>query len=314
VPSAAVVLQARNLVVQYPATRALDHLSLTINGGVTAIVGPNGAGKTTLIEIAEGLRTPDEGTIEVLGVDPRAANRDDRSRVGVMLQTGGIASGARASEHIRHIARMYRNALDADALCARLGLTALDRTPYRRMSGGQRQLLALAAAVVGRPQLVFLDEPTAGLDPAARVRTWELIAEMRSAGAHVIVTTHYLEEAEALADDVVLIHRGRVIAQGAPDALRASHTAPGVRISASAIMSDQQLRETLTHDLSLTIQTTAHVAVSGDSLVVTGADPSVLRRAVVQWFARHDVNLESMSDVSPDLEELFFELTSGEPE
>ena len=306
------VLQAQGLVVQYPQVRALDHLDLSIGRGVTAVVGPNGAGKTTLIEIAEGLRAPDQGAIEVLGVNPRTATAQERSRVGVMLQTGGIASGARAVEHIEHIASMYRHPLDTNALCERLGLTDLGRTPYRRMSGGQKQLVALAAAVVGRPQLIFLDEPTAGLDPAARVRTWDLIAELSGAGADVIVTTHYLAEAEALADDIVLIHHGRVVAQGAPEILRANHSTPGVRIVSAAVLSDDQLRERLIRDLSHTLGIPVGCVVGSHDVVITGGDLVVLRQAIVQWFATSAVALEGLADAEADLEEVFFALTTSD--
>jgi len=156
-------------------------------GRLTAVLGPNGAGKTTTIEVCEGYRRADAGTVRVLGLDPVRDARKLRPRVGVMLQSGGIPTTVRPGDYLRVMARFYAQLLD------RLGLTESARTPFRRLSGGQQQRLALAAAIVGRPELIFLDEPTAGLDPQARHATWDLIAGLRAAGATIILTTHYLE-------------------------------------------------------------------------------------------------------------------------
>jgi ABC-2 type transport system ATP-binding protein len=206
------------LTKRYGATTALDGVSLTAPpAAVTAILGPNGAGKTTTIEICEGYRRQDAGTIRVLGRDP--GDRHLRPRVGVMLQTGGVYPGARAVEMVRLLASYAESPLDVDALIDRVGLTRVARTTYRRLSGGEQQRLKLAMAIVGRPELVFLDEPTAGLDPQSRRATWALIEELRGAGVSVVLTTHYLEEAERLADQVVVIDRGRVVAAGSPQQL-----------------------------------------------------------------------------------------------
>ena len=172
-----------------------------------AILGPNGAGKTTTVEVCEGYRRPDAGTVRVLGLDPIADARALRPRVGVMLQGGGGYPGARAGELLRLLAAYAADPLDPDALLDRLGLTAAARTPYKRLSGGQKQRLSLAMAVVGRPELVFLDEPTAGLDPQARHATWDVVDKLRADGVTVVLTTHYMEEAERLADTVVVDRR-----------------------------------------------------------------------------------------------------------
>src|SRR5688500_11637841 len=178
--------------MRYGSVTAVDGLSLTVAPGqVTAILGPNGAGKTTTIETCEGFRRPQRGSVRVLGLDPIADARALRPQVGVMLQSGGAWSGVRAEEMLRHMASLHAQPLDAGALVERLGLGSCGRTPYRRLSGGQQQRLSLAMAVIGRPQLLFLDEPTAGLDPQARRATWDLIRELRAGDVTTVLTTHF---------------------------------------------------------------------------------------------------------------------------
>ena len=177
-----------------------------------ALLGPNGAGKTTTVEVCEGFRRADGGTVRVLGLDPRDPAL--RPRIGVMPQAGGAYPGLRAGEMLRLVASYAAHPLDPDDLLDRLGLAEVARTAYRRLSGGQQQRLSLATAVVGRPELVFLDEPTAGLDPAARHATWELVEALRRDGVTVVLTTHLMDEAEHLADDVVIVDHGRVVARG----------------------------------------------------------------------------------------------------
>ena len=185
------------------------------HGQVTAVLGPNGAGKTTTIECAEGLQRPDSGEVRVLGADPWQAGPDHRAHVGVMLQDGGLPVGTKPVRLLRHLAAFHRSPADVDTLVDRLGIDAFSGTTVRRLSGGQRQRVALAAALVGRPEVAFLDEPTAGLDPHARLDVWDLVLETRDFGCAVIVTTHSFEEAQRLADHIVIVNRGRVAAQGA---------------------------------------------------------------------------------------------------
>src|SRR6476659_10241627 len=213
------VVRVQALVKRYGAKTAVNGLDLTARAGVTAVLGPNGAGKTTTVETCEGYRRPDSGTVRVLGMDPWADARALRPRVGVMLQQGGVYPGVKAEEMLRHVASLHANPLDVPALVERLGLGAAERTTYRRLSGGQQQRLSLAMAVVGRPELVFLDEPTAGLDPQARRATWELVEALRHDGLTVVLTTHFMDEAERLADEVVVVDHGRVIAVGSPGEL-----------------------------------------------------------------------------------------------
>src|SRR5690242_21362383 len=201
------------LVKRYGQTTAVDGLTLSAaRGAVTGILGPNGAGKTTTIEICEGYRRPDQGTVRVLGLDPVRDARALRPRVGVMLQSGGLPQAVPAGEYLRVMASFYAHPLDPAALLDRLGLAGSVRVPCRRLSGGQQQRLSLAAAIIGRPELVFLDEPTAGLDPQARHATWDLITSLRADGVSVILTTHFMEEAERLSDHVVIIDAGHTVA------------------------------------------------------------------------------------------------------
>jgi ABC-2 type transport system ATP-binding protein len=219
-PDLAPAVEIRGLIKRYGAKTAVDGLDLTVaRGSLTAVLGPNGAGKTTTIETCEGYRRPDAGTVRVLGLDPLSQASDLRPRVGVMLQSGGVYPGARAMEMLRHTAGLHADPLDVDELAERLGLGSCGRTVYRRLSGGQQQRLALAMAVVGRPELVFLDEPTAGLDPQARRATWDLVRDLRRDGVSIVLTTHHMDEAEQLADDVAIVDGGKVIAQGSPEQL-----------------------------------------------------------------------------------------------
>ena len=213
-------LEVRDLTVALGGNLVLDGLSLTARtGALTAVLGPNGAGKTTLMRCCTGLVTPDGGNVRVLGLTPGCA--EVTAAVGLMPQSTGAWSGIRAGELLRYLASLYAHPLDVDALVARLGIGSYVRTPYRRLSGGQQQAVNLAGALVGRPELVFLDEPTAGMDPHARRRTWELLRELRAAGVSILLTTHAMDEAAALAHQVWMIDRGQVAASGTVDELTA---------------------------------------------------------------------------------------------
>jgi ABC-2 type transport system ATP-binding protein len=209
-----------DLVKRYGAVTAVDGLSFVApQGAVTAVLGPNGAGKTTTIDSCAGLRRPDAGNIRVLGLDPLRDQSRLRQRLGVMPQpagsgVAGIYPTARPLETLRLFAAMYEHPHDVDALADRLDLHRVAGTPWRRLSGGEQQRLSLALALVGRPELVFLDEPTAGLDLHARRATWTLVEELRAAGVTVVLTTHAMDEAERLADQVVIVAAGRVVASG----------------------------------------------------------------------------------------------------
>lgn len=230
-PASVSALDVDGLRKSYDGRTVVDGLSMHAPAGaITAVLGPNGAGKTTTIECCAGLRSPDAGRITVLGLDRlRPASAPDlRRRVGVMLQEGGLPMSSRTATLLGHVARLHDRPKAATPLLDRLGLGAVKRTRVRHLSGGQRQRLALACAIVGEPELVFLDEPTAGLDPQARLAVWELLRQLRQTGASMVLTTHTMAEAEELADHVVIVDSGQVVATGSPAALRG---APYIRIT-----------------------------------------------------------------------------------
>lgn len=210
-------IEVTGLVKIYDGLVAVDHLDLVIPRGQTlALLGPNGAGKTSTIECCEGHRRPDAGTVRVLGLDPATQGDALAPRIGVMLQEGGLYPQARPLEVLRLFASFFADPLEPDALFGHLGLAGTERTSVRDLSGGQRQRLALACALVGRPEVVFLDEPTAGLDPQARRQTWEHVRHLQRDGVTIVLTTHLLDEAEELADRVVILDAGRIVADGTP--------------------------------------------------------------------------------------------------
>ena len=211
-------VEVRGLVKSYGGARAVDGLSLTVGRGeILALLGPNGAGKTTTVEICEGFRCADAGEVRVLGLDPRRDGSLLKPRVGVMLQGGvGGYTAAKAGELLELFAGYAARPVDVSMLLDRVGLREVATVQVRRLSGGQQQRLSLALSLVGRPELVFLDEPTAGMDPQARHATWTLLRELRAAGVTVVLTTHFLDEAEQLADSVVVVDAGRVVAAGTP--------------------------------------------------------------------------------------------------
>jgi len=296
-------VEVDGLVKRYRDTEAVAGLSLRARRGeVTAVLGPNGAGKTTTIETCEGYRRADGGAVRVLGLDPVSDARELRTRVGVMLQSGGVPTAARAGEYLQVIASFYAHPLDPAALLATLGLTGAARTPYKHLSGGQQQRLGLAAAIVGRPELVFLDEPTAGLDPQARHATWELIEGLRAAGTSVILATHYMEEAERLADQVVIVDHGRVVASGAPAELTGS--AGQLRFRAEPGLDLGGLIAALPADALAKESPAGHYLVEVPGQV----DPQLIA-LVTAWCAEHGVLARQLQIESRTLEDLFLELT-----
>jgi ABC-2 type transport system ATP-binding protein len=300
------------LAKSYGRTAAVAGLTLRADRAqVTAILGPNGAGKTTTVEICEGYRRADAGQVRVLGLDPVRDARALRPRVGVMLQAGGIPTTARAGEYLRVMARFYAQPIDPGLLIDRLGLAASVRTPFKRLSGGQQQRLSLAAAVIGRPELVFLDEPTAGLDPQARHATWDLITGLRASGASVILTTHQMDEAEQLADHVVIVDHGQVVADGTPAEL--TGTAGQLRFRAEPDLDTESLLAALPAGSAAKESPAGHYLVQ-----VTGrVDPQLLA-AVTAWCADRGVLAQSLRMAqslrieSRTLEDVFLELTGRE--
>ena len=299
-------VDVRALVKRYGSTAAVDGLSLrAARGAVTAVLGPNGAGKTTTMEICEGYRKPDSGTVAVLGRDPVADARALRPRVGVMLQAGGIPPAVRPHEYLDVLARFYTHPLEPAWLLGRLGLAGSRRTPYKRLSGGQQQRLSLAAAVIGRPELVFLDEPTAGLDPQARHATWDLISGLRAAGASVVLSTHNMEEAQRLADHVLIVDHGKLVAEGTPGDL--TGTAGQVRFRAEPGLDTDALVAALPPGSAAKESPAGHYVVEVPGQV----DPRLVA-AVTAWCAEHGVLARDLRIESRTLEDVFLELTGRE--
>jgi len=296
----------RGVSKRFGSTTAVDGLDLEVHQAeVFALLGPNGAGKTTTIEMCEGFTKPDSGTIEVLGLDPIADNAQLRERIGVMLQGGGGYPAARAREMLDLVAAYSANPLDPAWLMDTLGLTEAARTTYRRLSGGQQQRLALACAVVGRPELVFLDEPTAGMDAHARIVVWELIDGLRRDGVTVVLTTHQLTEAEQLADRLVIIDHGAAVAAGTPAELMGRGAENQLRFTAPPKLELSLLISALPEDYR-TVET-----APGEYLVEGHIDPQVLA-TVTAWCARLDVLATDMRVEQRSLENVFLDLTGRE--
>ena len=298
------------LVMRYGEKVAVDRLDLTVDRHtLTAVLGPNGAGKTTTLETCEGYRRPQQGSVSVLGLDPQRQRRELLPRIGVMLQDGGAWSGVRAMEMLGHIAKLHADPLDVDALGERLGLRDCGRTPYRRLSGGQQQRLKLAMAIVGRPELVFVDEPTAGMDPAGRRTTWELLRQLRTDGVTVVLTTHHMDEAERLADRIHIIDRGRMIASGTPLELTRGGTST-IRLVVTKPFPEgapESLSRALGHRLEVT-------TISEVSLMITGPADSTTLATVSAWCEQEGVLPESLNLGQRTLEDIFLELTGRELE
>jgi ABC-2 type transport system ATP-binding protein len=297
-------VELSGMVKRYGQATAVDGLSLTAGRGeVTAILGPNGAGKTTTIEVCEGYRNADGGAVRVLGLDPVRDAARLKPRVGVMLQAGGIPPAVPAGEYLRTLSRFHVKPHDTAWLLDIVGLTAHARTPYKRLSGGQQQRLSLAAAVLGRPELVFLDEPTSGMDPQARHATWDLVTALRADGVGVILTTHFMEEAERLADRVVIIDHGRAVADGSPVALTGS--AGQLRFRAEP---DLDIDSLLT---ALPAGSAAKESPAGRYLIEVpgGTVQPALLAAVTAWCADRGVLPSSLQIESRTLEDVFLELT-----
>jgi ABC-2 type transport system ATP-binding protein len=304
--SSAVPVRLRGVRKRYGSTTAVSGLDLDVQSAeVLALLGPNGAGKTTTVEMCEGFIKPDAGTIEILGLNPITDNARVRERIGVMLQGGGAYPAAQAGEMLNLVAAYSANPLDPQWLMETLGLTEAAKTTYRRLSGGQQQRLALACAVVGRPELVFLDEPTAGMDAHARIVVWELIDALRSDGVTVVLTTHQLTEAEELADRLVIIDHGVAVASGTPAELMRSGAENQLRFKAPRMLDLTLLVSALPESYRAT------EASPGEYLVEGHIDPQVLA-TVTAWCVRLNVLATDMRVEQRSLEDVFLDLTGRE--
>lgn len=294
-------VEVTGLVVRFGDTVAVDGLSFDAPmGAVTALLGPNGAGKTTTVETLEGFRRPDGGAVRVLGLDPVRDHRRLVPQIGVMLQDGGVYTGIRPIEMLRLYASYYEHPHDPGELLAQVGLTDRARTTWRHLSGGERQRLSLALALVGRPRVVFLDEPTAGIDPAGRQIIRRVVAELRDQGVGVLLTTHDLDDAQRLADRVLIIDRGRLLASGTPAELMTAGQSPEIRFAAPSGLD--------TVALSAHLGSTVVEEQPGEYLVDAEATPDAIA-TLTSWLAEHGIPLGDLRAGRGTLEDVFLRLT-----
>ncbi|MGH8902651.1 MAG: ABC transporter ATP-binding protein [Egibacteraceae bacterium] len=292
----------RDLVKRYGERRVVDGVSFEVGpGSVLALLGVNGAGKTTTVECIEGFRRPDSGQVRVLGLDPHRDRDAVVARMGVMLQEGGVYQAATPREMLTLYARFYPRPRQVGELLELVGLEQVASVRSRSLSGGERQRLNLALALVGRPEVVILDEPTAGMDPQARRVTWEHVRGLRDEGATVLLTTHFMEEAERLADTVAVIDQGRLLALDAPAALVASSAPNRLLVTTPAAVDPAALAAAVG----------APVTVEGAGRLAVEAGPVAIP-VVSAWFAAQGLTLTGVSAHGGGLEDVFLRLTSRE--
>ncbi|MCU7729525.1 ABC transporter ATP-binding protein [Actinoplanes sp. KI2] len=293
-------ITVRDLARSYGAVRAVDGITFSVaEGEVFALLGPNGAGKTTTVEILEGYRGRDTGTVEVLGFDPATGGSAYRERIGVVLQSAGFEEEFTVRELVRLQAGLYPRRHDPDELIDLVGLADKRNTRVKGLSGGQRRRLDLALGLAGAPDLLFLDEPTTGFDPAARHHAWDLVASLRDLGTTILLTTHYLEEAQRLADRVGVLRSGRLVAVGTPEELRAASDLPtkiSFRLPGKAAATDLPKLSTVPRP-------------AGDRLVLASREPVWDTWRLTGWAASHDVPLADLTVAPPSLEDVYLTLT-----
>jgi len=293
-----------NLMKKYGSLKAVDGLSFSVRRTeIFALLGPNGAGKTTTVETLEGYRKPDSGSVRVLGLDPIGQGHALKQQIGLMLQQSAIYDQIRVGEAVNMFSWYYDSPRKPAELIEMVGLSTHVNASFGTLSGGQKQRLSLALALVGNPRLVFLDEPTASMDPQARLQTWELIRSLRKDGVTVMMTTHYMEEAQRLADRVAIVDKGKLVALGAPDQL--------IGASASAVVAFT----------TATVSLQAVQRVVGDepaseerpgSYSITTSDPLAVAGKLEQWRMETGVAIGDFRVTSATLEDVFLKLTGKE--
>ena len=293
-------LEVRNLVKRYGAVVAVGGVSFDVaRGEIFGILGPNGAGKTTTLEMIEGLRRPDEGTAVVDGVDVRTDPRGVRARIGVQLQEAGFFERLTVEETLTLFGAFHRRAAPADVIIDRLQLGEKRRAWAGTLSGGQRQRLSIAVALVNDPPIMFLDEPTTGLDPQARRNLWEIIAGFRREGRTVVLTTHYMEEAERLCDRVAIMDHGRIVALDAPRALIREHT-PGTTVAVTISEGGAALDG---------LPGVRHVQHENGEALLSSTDPIQTVHALMDLNRQGNLHVHRLRVEEATLEDVFLHLT-----
>jgi ABC-2 type transport system ATP-binding protein len=289
----------RDLVKNYGDVEAVRGVDLSIDDGeVFALLGPNGAGKTTIVEILEGYRDRTSGEVDVLGFDPEDNDRDFKERIGIVLQESSVERELTVSETIDHYGSIYPRRLDTDDLVDIVGLGAKADARVKTLSGGQKRRLEVALGIVGDPELIFLDEPTTGFDPAARRQAWDMIRNLTDLGKTILLTTHYMDEAQALADRVAVIDHGRIVAEGTPDTLGGRSTARTViRFEIGNLPID-----------SLPL---AHRGVVDGIVELSSEDPTEDLHTLTGWAVTSGHRLDGLTVSRPTLEDVYLDLTDG---
>jgi ABC-2 type transport system ATP-binding protein len=302
-------IDVAGLSLSYGPVVAVDDVSFTVGRGhVLALLGPNGAGKTSTVEACEGFRRPTHGQVRVLGLDPWLDHDEVAPHVGVMLQEGGMHATARVGELLELFASFAAAPLDTGDLAERLGLSGLWRRRYHQLSGGEKQRLHLATAIVGRPSVVFLDEPTAGMDLDARHDTWALVREMGKSGVAVLMTTHLLDEAESLADSVVIVHHGKVVAAGSTDELTGGGRITGIRLRSEPRLPVRELARALPGTGTARETSDGEYWISGFG---DGESMAAISGSTA-WFDRHGATITELRTVRLSLEDVYRSVTGEE--
>ncbi len=293
------MIEVQGLVKHYGDVRAVDGVDLVIDSGeVFALLGPNGAGKTTTVEILEGHRLRTSGAVSVLGVDPETAGREFRERIGIVLQSTAIEKELTVREAIDTYGSFYPKRRPTGELMEIVGISAKADARIKTLSGGQRRRLELALGIVGDPDLIFLDEPTTGFDPSARRQAWRVIDNLRSLGKTILLTTHYMDEAQALADRVAVIANGLIVAEGTPETL-------GGRADAASIV---RFRLDGVAAGSLPLPQDELEAQPGGTIEIKTADPTRLLHTLTSWALENDTELIGLTVERPSLEDVYLEL------
>jgi ABC-2 type transport system ATP-binding protein len=302
-PMSATAIEVRGLRKSYGSVEAVRGIDLSVSEGeVFALLGPNGAGKTTTVEILEGYRTPSDGRVRVLGHDPARREPSLRERVGIVLQEAGVEPFLTVEETIELYRGYYPHPLPAEEILEVAELEDVRGARVKVLSGGQRRRLDVAVGLAGDPELLFLDEPTTGFDPSARRRAWDVIRNLKRLGKTVFLTTHYMDEAQNLADRVAIIVQGAIVATGAPGILAAGNGECHIRF---------RLRDAR----SLPPELAAHASIEGASVDLPSRDPTRDLHALTGWALTHGVELDDLTVTRASLEEVFLEVTrTGEGE